>query len=44
MISPKPKFRDAATEAGISLETETDLSDPELIAVTVEGVRRQDDD
>ncbi len=38
------RFRDAATEAGIRFETETDPSDPELIVVTVEGVRKRDDD
>ena len=38
------RFRGAATEAGIRFETETDPSDPELIVVTVEGVRRRDDD
>ena len=38
------RFRDAATEAGILFETETDPFDPELIVVTVEGVQVQNDD
>ena len=38
------RFRDAATEAGILFETETDPFDLELIVVTVEGVQMQDDD
>ena len=38
------RFRHAATEAGIRFETEPDPSDPELIVVTVAGVKMQDDD
>ena len=38
------RFRDAATEAGVVFETETDPFDPELIMVTVEGVQMRDDD